>query len=247
MVFFRNVQARSMPIQGDTRLAIAVERPGASGDAGVLADRIELQNVRGRNPMPDFTGEYRFGGSKGYFEVAGLLGLMKWDDVLDDPFDLSGSATRSGLNLSSNVKLGSSTTLRLQFVYGEGIQNYMNDAPVDVGIVPNPGDPVSPIKGEAIPLAGTVIFVDHNWDEEWSSSVGYSRTDIDNLEGQADDAYKSGQYALGNLLYTPVPGVMVGAELQSGRRESFRDPFVGDGFKIQFSVSNNFSATIGGK
>ena len=85
---------------------------GRSGDAGVLADRIELQNVKGRSPLPDLTGEYRFGGSRGYVEVAGLLGKMKWDDVLDDEFDLSGSATRWGLNFSSNIKLGSRTTLR---------------------------------------------------------------------------------------------------------------------------------------
>ena len=47
MVFFRNVQYRWMPIQGDSRLTIAVERPGASADAGAIADRIELQDVRG--------------------------------------------------------------------------------------------------------------------------------------------------------------------------------------------------------
>ena len=43
-------------------------------------------------------------------------------------------------------------------------------------------------------------------------AIGYSRTDIDNLEGQADDAYKTGQYALGNLLY------IAGAERHDGRR-----------------------------
>lgn len=73
---------------------------------------------------------YRFGGSRGYLEVAGLVGKMNWDDVLVDQFDLSGSATRWGLNFSSNVKLGPRTTLRAQLVYGEGIQNYMNGAPV---------------------------------------------------------------------------------------------------------------------
>ena len=95
MVFFRNVQVRWMPIQGDTRLTVALERPGASGDEGLLADRIELQNVQGRFPLPDLTGEYRFGGSRGYFEVAGLLGYLKWDDLLEDQFDLSGSASVS--------------------------------------------------------------------------------------------------------------------------------------------------------
>ncbi|MCM3880044.1 MAG: DcaP family trimeric outer membrane transporter, partial [Vicinamibacterales bacterium] len=150
MVFFRNIQVRWMPIQGDTRLTLAMERPGASGDAGVAADRIELQNVKGRNPMPDITGEYRMGGKKGYVEVAGVVGKMNWDDVLPDQYDLSGSATRWGLNFSSNVKLGSRTTLRAQLVYGEGIQNYMNDSPVDVGIVRNPGNARTPIEGQAI-------------------------------------------------------------------------------------------------
>ena len=246
MVFYRNVQVRYMPIQGDTRLTLAVERPGASGDGGVLADRIELQNVKGRSPLPDFTGEYRYGGSRGYVEVAGIVGKMNWDDVLADQFDLSGSATRWGINLSSNVKLGSRTTLRLQYAYGEGIQNYMNDAPVDVGIVPNPGNAVTPIVGKAIPITGTVLFVDHNWNDHWSSSVGYSGTYIDNVEGQAANAYKTGHYALGNLLYTPVPGVMMGGELQWGKREMFKDPYVGDGLKVQFSFKYNFSVKVGG-
>jgi hypothetical protein len=244
MVFFRNVQVRWMPKPG---LTLAIERPGASGDAGVLADRIELQNVKGRSPMPDFSGEYRLSGSKGYFEVAGMLGQMKWDDVLDDQFDLSGSATRWGMNFSTNVKFGARTTLRGQLVYGEGIQNYMNDAPVDVGIVRNPGNARSPISGEAIPLLGTVLFVDHNWNDKWSTAVGYSSTDIDNLEGQEDTAYRLGQYLVANILHSPVPGVMVGGELQWGRREMFRDPYVGEGLKLQFSFKYNFSASIGGK
>lgn len=247
MVFFRNVQVRWMPIQGDTRLTLALERPGASGDAGVLADRIELQNVRGRSPAPDLSGEYRFGRPWGYVEAAGMLGWMKWDDILDDQFDLSGSATRWGINLSSNLKFGGSNTLRLQFVFGEGIQNYMNDSPVDVGIARNPGDIRSPIKGEAIPITASVVFLDHNWNKQWSTSVGYSRQDNDNTDGQADDAFETGQYALGNLLYSPVANVMMGGEVQWGRREMFRDPFVGKGFKVQFSFKYNFSATIGGQ
>lgn len=244
MVFFRNVQVRWMPAKG---LTLALERPGASGDAGVLADRIELQNVTGRNPMPDFSGEYRISGDRGYFEVAGMLGQMKWDDLLDDQFELSGSATRWGINFSSNVKMGDSTTLRAQVVYGEGIQNYMNDSPVDVGIVRNPGNARTPIEGQAIPMLATSFFVDHNWNDKWSTAVGYSHQDHDNLEGQDATAFRLGQYALGNLLYSPVPGVMVGGELQWGRREMFTDPYVGEGLKVQFSFKYNFSASIGGK
>ena len=133
-----------------------------------------------------------------------------------------------------------------ELAHGEGLQNYMNDAPVDVGIVRGTSAP-RPLEGKPIPITGTVLFLDHNWNSQWSSAVGYSSTDIDNLEGQADDAYKSGKYALGNLLYSPVPGVMIGGELQWGKREMFRDPYVGEGLKVQVSFKYNFSATIGGK
>jgi hypothetical protein len=246
MVFFRNVQVRWMPIKGEKNLTLALERPGASGDAGVLADRIELQNVKGRTPLPDFTGQYTYGGKWGYVRVAGALRKINWDDMLADQYDLSGGTTGWGLNFSSNLKPTSKDVIRLQLVYGEGIENYMNDAPVDIGIARNPGNTVSPIKGVAIPILGLVAFLDHGWNDTWSSTVGYSLTDQDNTEGQTPDAYRRGHYALVNLLYTPVPNVMMGGEFQWGRRENFSDGFKSDGVKIQFSFKYNFSHTLGG-
>ena len=246
MVFFRNVQVRWMPIKGDTRLTLAVERPGATGDPGVLANRIELQNVKGRFPMPDFSGEYRRGFSRGYVEAAGMLRYMKWDDILDDQFDLSGSAVGWGVNLSSNFKATGSDTLRLQFVFGEGIQNYMNDSPVDVGIVRNPGNTVSPIEGKPVPITAVVAFLDHNWNSRLSTAIGYSGQWNDNTDGQTPSSFQNGHYALGNLLYSPIPNVMVGGEFQWGRRENFTDGFSSDAVKIQFSFKYNFSAKIGG-
>ena len=246
MVFFRNVQARWMPIRGDSHLTFAVERPGASGDQGVYADRVELQNIKARFPLPDFSGEYTHGGAWGYVRVAGMLRYIKWDDVLADQYNLSGSATGWGLNFSSNLKPSKNDVIRLQLVYGEGIQNYMNDSPVDIGIVNQFSNTVSPIKGKAIPIVGLVAFLDHNWNDKWSSTVGYSRQDNDNTEGQAANAFKTGQYALGNLLFTPVPNVMMGGELQWGRRENNSDGFSSDGFKLQFSFKYNFSHRFGG-
>ena len=119
-------------------------------------------------------------------------------------------------------------------------------APVDIGIENDPGNLTAPIKGVALPIVGLVAFIDHTWNEKFSSTFGYSRTDIDNSDGQAPNAYKVGQYMLGNLLYTPVPNVMVGGELQWGRRENFSDDFHSDGVKLQFSFKYNFSYKLGG-
>src|SRR6187200_903598 len=70
MAFFRNVQFRYMPIQGDSRLTFALERPGASADQGVYSGRVELNDVKPRFPLPDISAEYRHAGKWGYVELA---------------------------------------------------------------------------------------------------------------------------------------------------------------------------------
>jgi hypothetical protein len=132
-------------------------------------------------------------------------------------------------------------------VYGEAIENYMNDSTIDIGIEPNPGNPTAPIKGVGLPILGVVAFLDHAWSSEWTTSIGYSLTDIDNASSQDPSSFSKGEYALVNLLYTPVPNVMCGAELQYGKRENFSDGWTADDFKVQFSFKYNFSHTFGGK
>ena len=70
MLFFRNVQFFYEPLNepNGTRAIIALERPGASGDAGVVADRVELQNILARFPVPDISATYRYAGNWGYVE-----------------------------------------------------------------------------------------------------------------------------------------------------------------------------------
>jgi hypothetical protein len=227
-------------------MTIALERPGASGDAGDYSDFSQVtEGIKGRFPLPDLSAEYRIGKPWGYVEVAGIVRYIKWDDVIDDEFDLSGEAVGWGVNLSTNLKI-QKDTIRLQFVYGEGIQNYMNDATVDVGLGAPTGDEVTPVEGKPIPLVGIVAFYDRTWNDKWTSTAGYSMLDMDNTEGQADDAFKTGQYALANLLYYPAPSVMLGPEFQWGRRENFNDGWSVDDFRVQFSFKYNFSYTVGG-
>ena len=244
MVFFRNIQIRYMPIQGDTRLTIALERPGASADQGDYANRVELQGVKARFPLPDLSAEYHHATKWGYIELAGIVRKIEWKDQNNDQYNLSGDAVGWGLNLSTNINFSKNDVFRGQVVYGEGIQNYMNDAPVDVGIENNFGNPVTPVKGVALPLVGVVAFLDHTWSDKFSTAIGYSMIDIDNSDGQTDDAFKKGQYVLGNLLYTPVKNCMVGVEFQWGNRENFNDGWSTSINKIQFSFRYNFSQSF---
>ena len=245
MVFFRNLQFRWMPLKGRNSVTIALERPGASGDQGVFADRIELQGIRPKFDLPDLSGNIRFTRDWGYFQAAGMLRRIKWVDTIDDGIDLDGTETGAGINLTSNVKFSRNDTGRFAFVFGQGIQNYMNDAPVDVGIELTPGgDPRRPITGVALPMWSMVAFLDHNWNKRFSTAIGYSMLDIDNSNGQAPNAFRRGHYGLGNLLFYPTENSMVGGEFQWGRRENFLDGFKSDDFRIQFSFKYNFSKTF---
>ena len=116
----------------------------------------------------------------------------------------------------------------------------LDEFPAGYGLV------VTPIVGEALPIQGFVGFVDYQINPKWSTTGGYSSTRIDNSDGQAPDAYKSGDYFLVNVMHYPVAGVMMGGEYQWGRRTNFSDGFHSDGSKIQFSFKYNFSFKLGG-
>jgi len=246
MVFFRNVQVRWMPMQGANELFIALERPGASADQGAYADRISEQNVKPHFPAPDVTAHYKLSGDWGHVQLAGIYRYIAWVATTPGAFNISDHKNGYGFNLSTNIKTPMSGTIRASVAYGRAIENYMNDAPVDIGVRPNPANPNEPI-GQTLPVLGIVAFYDFNWNEHFSSAIGYSRLDITNSSGQPPDAFKNGQYALANLLYYPVKNVMAGFEFQWGHRQNFTDGFSVPDYRIQFSAKYNFAFQLGGE
>lgn len=241
MVFFRNVQVRWMPLRGNNKITIALERPGASADGGIYRDRIELQGIRPHFTLPDLSWQARFSRKWGHFQAAGIFRRIAWEDTDNIEPNLSGSAFGWGLNFSSNVHFNSKNTGKFQLVYGEGVENYMNDAPVDIGIQNNFSNPAKPILGVPLPLLGIVAFLDHTWSERFTSSIGYSMLDVENSDAQTPADFHQGHYALANLLFYPVKRVMVGSEFQFGRRLNFTDGFSSNDYRIQFSFRYDWS------
>jgi len=246
MAVFRNIQVRWMPMNGDTQLWFALERPGATGDGGVFEKRIDLQGVKGHFPAPDVSFRFRKTGDWGHVQLSGIFRYIAWTDTVPDAVDLSGNKSGWGVNLATNIKTGQRGTVKAAVVYGEGIENYMNDAPVDIGVERNAGNVRRPLTGKALPVLGILAFYDFHWNDRFSSSFGYSRIDIDNSSGQTDDAFKNGQYAIANVQYSPVKYVMAGLELQWGRRENFRDGFSVSDYRIQFASKFSFDFHLGG-
>lgn len=241
MVFFRNVQVRWMPLQGNNSVTVALERPGASADQGTYAGHIELANVVPQFKWPDLSGNARFTRKWGYVQIGAIVRKIAWVDTVPVPVNLSGTAIGWGVSVSSNLNITKKDVGKFQVVYGEGIENYMNDAPVDVSVRNNFSNTISPIKGVPLPVLGIVSFLDHNWSDRFSSSVGYSMVNIENSNGQLPSAFHQGHYALGNLLYHPIKRVTIGGEFQFGRRLNFTDGFNVNDYRMQFSFKYDWS------
>ena len=109
-------------------------------------------------------------------------------------------------------------------------------------------DSITRISAATIPVVAASLFYDVPWSNWFTSTFGFSFQDRD-LDGTAllPDAFKSGQYALANLIYYPVKELMTAVELQYGRRQNFSDGWDYDAWRIQFSVKYKFSFQLGNK
>jgi len=247
-VFFLNVQIRYVAIESKAqKFIVALERPGATADGGDYTNSIELQDVKPVFDLPNLTAQYRRAGDWGYVQVAGILKSIKWKDQNTSVYDLSGSTVGWGLNVGHVLNVSKKLKLKLQGVYGKGIENYIADVTPDIGLASQPENPVQPFKGAALPAFGFFSFAEIKWNPKLESSVGYSMLTIDNSDLQSDAAFRKGQYGLLNFRYSPVKNVMVGAEYQYGRRDNFTDDFHSTGNKIQMMFEYNFSEAFSRK
>jgi len=242
MVFFRNVQIRYAAMTGNSELYISLEKPGASADQGAFQDRIELDSVVGHYNLPDFAAHFKKSGDWGHVQLAGIVRSIKWKDIhTTGGYDLTGGVVGWGVHLSTVLNLTPKNVFRAAIVYGEGVENYMNDAPVDVGIERDSANANTPIKGKALPIKGFTAYLEHNWSPKLSTTIGCSAAHITNTEFGSSNAYKMGEYASINIISTPFKNFMAAAELQYGRRTNFSDGFSSEAVKIQLSFKYSFS------
>jgi hypothetical protein len=242
------VQIRWTPFKTDnSHFSIAIERPGNDIDAGNLRliegyEDLQLQNDE---TLPDLTAQYRYGADWGHVQVAGILRKVGFE-VRQSSSDRwsSGSETGWGINVGSTINTVGDDKILLQVIYGEGIASYMNDGGMDLAPTASFDETsVTDVAAEAIPLTGIVAYYDHYWTPKWSSSIGYSYTEVDNTNFQDGTAFHKGDYASVNLLTYPIDNMMVGGELLWGKRTN-NDGASDDDVRFQFTVKYNFGIKL---
>jgi DcaP outer membrane protein len=252
MVFYRNQQARYSFPMGEDEFSISIEDPGTALTVGRFrdSDSCDFPNpppecesvdstagdlLQSYNDLPDFSVRYRNNGDFGHYQVAGMLRKLGYERLDTGQKD---DELGWGINTSAGINTWGRDLLKLQVVYGEGIGNYMNDGGID--IAPDSED-INTAGAEAVELLGVSAYYDHYWSDKWSTSFGWSMTDLDTTAGQHDTEFAKGQIAQINLLHYPADNVLLGTEFNWGEREDVNGN-TGTDYRIQFSLKVNFDS-----
>ncbi|EKF74586.1 hypothetical protein A11A3_08165 [Alcanivorax hongdengensis A-11-3] len=236
MVFLRNPQIRWTPISGEQTFAVAIETPGSGVDSGNDTTAGD-PNTSADNEYPDLTAHYRFGRDWGHVQVAGILRQVGYDTPGGNDGKPEDSDIGWGINLTSVINVMKNDHIRLGVVHGDGISNYMNDGGVDMAPDGNLADP----DYQVVPLTGLLAYYEHGWSDTYSTALGYSSTEIDNMDFQTDDAFQKGEYASINLLHAPNDKVLMGVEYLFGKRTA-KDDTASYDRRVQFSIKYSFSS-----
>jgi len=249
MIFYRNQQVRYTFPLGEDELSFSIEDPDTALSVGRFRDEdsCDLPGSPGntcgstvsdifqsKNDVPDFTARYRDNTDWGHWQIAGIARKLGYERLDNGNSDYEFGW---GFNASSVINMFGRDNLKLQVAYGEGIGNYFNDGGLD--IAPDSRD-LDNASATPVQILGLLAYYDHYWSEKWSTTVGWSMTDLDTEEGQAFDEFKKGQIATANLLYYPTKNVYTGFEFTWGEREDV-DGEDGDDYRIQFSLHVSFS------
>jgi hypothetical protein len=239
MVFLRNPQIRWQPIRGPLYFAVALENPTNDIDPGQLRDLDPSfgEKVTADTLVPDLTSHVRWSGDWGHLQIAGIGRWLGYETPGNRNSEPNDRLLGWGADVTFALKFFAKDKLMLGAVYGHGIASYMNDGGTDIAAKGSATDP----GPKAVPLLGVEAYLDHFWSEHWSSAIGYSRTQVWNTSLQSPDAFHIGQYASANLLFSPVPEFLVGAEGLWGARED-ENGDIGHDYRVQISLKYSFSS-----
>lgn len=231
VVFVRQAQIRYT--QGG--LSVALENPETTTLTGtrnpVTGAWSNTSASADRGGLPDLTVRYGWKGDWGTFGVAGLVRQLKVDNQASGA---DASKVAGGLTLGGKWVMADSDSLHYQLTGGEGIARY-----VGLGITADTAyDAARDELATTGVLAGYVGWR-HAFTPKLRTNLIYARSDYDNDGSLGPLVTKSVQSIRGNVFYSPMPKVDVGAELMYGVRE-IEDGRKGDISRLQFTTKYSF-------
>lgn len=235
----RRTQFRYFPEIGQQwRMAVALEDPGVS-----------VLNGEGLSQIPDvvLSAKRSVHGpllreQLWHLKAAALFRNIRARPALNP--EQKESATGWGLSLSGRTDFsfwGDRNSLMFQVNYGQGFSGYVNDLS-SVGV---PDATFDPLTGEldTVNALAWYVALQHWWRPTIRSNVIVSNVDVERQDFTVSDDsgenYESTWRVSGNLIWSPLPRVDVGAELLWGQRQNQEGPS-GNATQLQLSMKYLF-------
>jgi hypothetical protein len=219
-VFVRQAQVRYT--QGG--FSVALENPETTLINGTSSDR---------GTLPDLTARYNWKGDWGSFGIGAIVRQLKVDRTVGG-LAYDSDAFGGGVTLGGRWAMSPANSLHYQLTAGEGIARY-----IGLGITGDATlDPARDDLDATGVLAGFVGWR-HNINAKTRTNLVYAFSQYDNPAIAGTLATQGVQSIRGNIFYSPVPKVDVGAELMYGVRE-IEDGRRGDIRRIQFTTKYSF-------
>lgn len=232
--YSRNLMIRyHLNISPSWEFAIAAEMPGVSATTPTEAAYVIPQRV------PDIPMYFQYNWNKGrsHLRASGILRTMNYYDNLrlNTQTELGWGAMLSG-----NIALSRSADFFGQIVYGEGIENYIQDLNGNgYDLVNNPNRSG---RLQTLPAMGWLAGLRINFSPNWQMNAAYSQVSIwdkNDYFAQAPETYRLSQYIVGNLFYRISPAFQVGVEYLYGTRKNVNHE-LGHANRAQMMVQFNF-------
>jgi hypothetical protein len=256
MVLVRQpIAAVRIPTGCYSKLSLGVEQPYSDiqwfegGDwilnpgSGIITEAGVARNIQ---DLPDFTGNWRYTGTYGHLQLAGIARKITFQPAAGAATDEFGY----GANLTGTWHAWShfrrccmgeekspleKSRFLWQFAAGEGINRYTQDVN-GLGLDAT----FDPVNGfSLIPASGWFVCYEHWWSQKWISVFSYGESHSDLTDTLPDNTYQRASYASANLIWLPYERMGVGFEYLYGTREN-KDDQSGEANRIQLAFQYKF-------
>ena len=200
-IFERQPQIRYTQGIGSGSLQFAAENPATTLYNGA-------ENPYDDNSRPDLILRYNNSIGDLNYSVASMSRELAYEGA-----DVSESEQGYAISLSGKWQLGRDD-LRFMYSYGNALGRYLGLNSYRAGII-------DPVDGdiELIDQHGGFVALRHFWSEQWRSNLVLSATEADNPGLVSDTTPSSYQSLQLNLMYSPVPKMILGGEYIFARKE----------------------------
>lgn len=182
------------------------------------------------------------------------LGLENGNRTIDDSVVGWGVQLSGACVVFERPSCGWHDVVGTSVVYGHGIGHYINDLHV-LNANQSTGGNDAILNGtrlEVLPALAYYAGYLHQWNDNWQTSLGFSRVELSGVPGQVPTAYHMGDYAVLNLIYhepvkfanpaapttATVQNLYAGVECLYGLKEELNG-HTGHDERVMFMISLN--------